>query len=319
MVASLSNWFGEWVFSGGGWTRLLLLLVLMVGLLPGCSVRQMAINKAGDALASSGTTFAADDDPELIRDAAPFSLKLMESLLAESPRHRGLLYATSSGFTQYAYAFVHQDADRLEDQDLAAASEQRSRAQRMYRRARDYGLRGLEVAHPEFSRKLRLDPKSAVRNARKDDVPLLYWTAVSWAALISLSKHDPDLVADVPVVEALIDRAAALDEAYDSGAIHNFLITYEMVRQGGTGDPAARARRHFDRAVSLSGGLQAGPYVSLAESVAVPRQDRREFEALLKQALAIKPDQRPEWRLANTVMQRRARWLLAQADQLFAE
>jgi predicted anti-sigma-YlaC factor YlaD len=319
MGVSLSNWFSEWVFSGGGWSRLLLLLVLLTGLLPGCSVRHLAINKAGDALASSGTTFAADDDPELIRDAAPFSLKLMESLLAESPRHRGLLYATSSGFTQYAYAFVHQDADQLEAYDLAAASQQRHRAQKMYRRARDYGLRGLDVAHPEISRQLRLDPKSAVRSARKDDVPLLYWTAVSWAALISLSKHDPDLVADVPVVEALIDRAAALDEAYDSGAIHNFLITYEMVRQGGTGDPAARARSHFDRAVSLTGGLQAAPYVSLAESVAVPRQDRSEFETLLRQALAIQPAQRPEWRLANTVMQRRARWLLAQTDQLFAE
>ncbi|MGQ0577751.1 MAG: TRAP transporter TatT component family protein [Betaproteobacteria bacterium] len=319
MVASLSSLFGEWVFSVGGWSRPVLLLLLMVGLLPGCSVRQMAINKAGNALASSGTAFAADDDPELIRDAAPFSLKLMESLLAESPRHRGLLYATSSGFTQYAYAFVHQDADRLEDHDLAAAAEQRQRAQGMYRRARDYGLRGLEVAHPDFGRKLRLDPKSAVRSARKDDVPLLYWTAVSWAALISLSKHDPDLVADVPVVEALIDRAAALDESYDSGAIHNFLITYEMVRQGGTGNPAARARQHFDRAVSLTGGLQAGPYVSLAESVAVPSQDRGEFQALLRQALAVKTDQRPEWRLANSVMQRRARWLLAQADQLFAE
>jgi len=95
MVASLGNWFGEWVFSGGGWSRLLLLLVLMVGLLPGCSVRQMAINKAGDALASSGTTFAADDDPELIREALPFGLKTYESLLAESPGHRGLLLAAA--------------------------------------------------------------------------------------------------------------------------------------------------------------------------------------------------------------------------------
>ena len=96
MVASLGNWLGEWVFSGGGWSRLFLLLVLMVGLLPGCSVRQLAVNKAGDALASSGTTLASDEDPELIRDAVPFSLKLMESLLAESPRHRGLLYATAA-------------------------------------------------------------------------------------------------------------------------------------------------------------------------------------------------------------------------------
>jgi len=74
---------------------------------------------------------------------------------------------------------------------------------------------------------------------------------------------------------------------------------------------------HFDRAVSLTGGQQAGPFVALAEGVSVSRQDRREFESLLHRALAIDPDARPEWRLANLVVQRRARWLLSRADQLF--
>jgi hypothetical protein len=64
----------------------------------GCSVKRMAVNKVGDALAGGGTTFASDDDPELVKAAVPFSLKLMESLLNESPRHEGLLLAASSGF-----------------------------------------------------------------------------------------------------------------------------------------------------------------------------------------------------------------------------
>src|SRR5262252_9032176 len=72
----------------------------------GCSIRRIASNKLGDALASGGTTFASDDDPELVKAAVPFSLKLMESLLQENPRHKGLLFATASGFTQFAYAFV---------------------------------------------------------------------------------------------------------------------------------------------------------------------------------------------------------------------
>src|SRR6266446_4303676 len=76
----------------------------------GCSIRRYALNKAADVLAESGTTFASDDDPELIKAAAPFSLKLMESFLAENPRHPGVLAAAASGFTQYAYAFVQQDA-----------------------------------------------------------------------------------------------------------------------------------------------------------------------------------------------------------------
>ena len=77
----------------------------------GCSIRKFAINKLGDALAHSGTTFASDDDPEFVKGAVPFSLKLIESLLSETPRHTGLLLAASSGFTQYSFAFVQQDGD----------------------------------------------------------------------------------------------------------------------------------------------------------------------------------------------------------------
>jgi predicted anti-sigma-YlaC factor YlaD len=159
------------------------MLVCLAVIGSGCSVKRVAVNKVGNALAGSGTTFASDDDPELIKTAVPFSLKLMESLLNENPRHEGLLLGTCRGFTQYAYAFVQEDAD--------------------------------------------------------------------------------------------------------------------------------------ERAMALSGGQQAGPMVSFAEAVCVQKQDLKEFESLLKRALAINPDARPEWRLANLVMQRRAKWLLARTDQLF--
>lgn len=285
----------------------------------GCSINRLAVNKLGNALAESGTTFAADDDPELVGQAIPFSLKLIESLLASVPEHRGLLLAAASGFTKYSYGFVQQEADFLEDRDLAQAAAVRGRARRLYLRARDYGLRGLETRHARFGRQLRSDPRAAVRVATAADVPLLYWTAAAWGAAIAISKDNPDLVADQVVVEVLIDRALELDERFDDGAIHGFLISYELVRQGARGDPNERARAHFDRAVSLTGGQLASPYVSLAEGVSVSRQDRREFESLLHRALAIDPDARTEWRLANLILQRRARWLLSRADQLFLD
>jgi len=284
-----------------------------------CSVNRFAVNKLGNALAESGTTFAADDDPALIEAATPFSLKLMESLLAASPQHRGLLFATASGFTQYAYAFVQQDADRLEDEDVGRAAEARTRARHLYLRARDYGLRGIETRHPRFSALLRTDPRGAVAQATIQDVPLLYWTAAAWGAAIAISKDQPELVADQGLVEVLIDRALALDADYGDGAIHGFLISYELSRQGAAGDPNVRARRHFERVVELTHGQLASPYVALAEGVSVSRQDRREFESLLRQALAVDPNARPEWRLANLILQRRARWLLSRTDQLFLD
>jgi hypothetical protein len=57
----------------------------------GCSFRDLATSTIGDMLSEGGTAFADDDDIELVGDALPFSLKLTDSLLQESPRHRGLL------------------------------------------------------------------------------------------------------------------------------------------------------------------------------------------------------------------------------------
>jgi predicted anti-sigma-YlaC factor YlaD len=277
----------------------LLLLGAALAALNACAMREYVVNRVGDAVAAGGAAFASDDDPELVRAAAPFSLKLTESLLEDSPRHRGLLLAATRGFTQYAYAFVQQDADMAEDRELERAKRLQARARALYRRARDYGLRGLAVA-PE-------------------DVALNYWTGAAWASLIALSKDVPETIAELPRVQALMQRALELDESFDRGAIHVFLIGYEMARPDAGADAATRARRHFERAVELSRGDDAAPFVALAETVCVAQQRRSEFEQLLGRALRIEPDRRPESRLANLVVQRRARWLLSRVDRLFLE
>lgn len=300
--------------------RSIISLCVLPFFLTGCSIKRIAVNSIGSALADgSGGTFASDNDPELVRDALPFSLKLMETLLAESPENPDLLLATASGFTQYAYAFVQQDARELEDDDYRASEMEFQRARKLYHRALGYGLRGLEAKHPGFGNEIRTDPRAAVARTTTDDLDLLYWTASAWGSLISLSIDDPATIGEIGVMEALIYRAYALDPDYDSGAIDGFLITYEMTKSGGDPSPEERARAHFARAVALSDGLNASPYLSLAEAVAVPNQDRAGFEALLQQALAIDPDARMEWRLANTIMQDKARWLLEQADRLFLD
>jgi predicted anti-sigma-YlaC factor YlaD len=299
--------------------RYKILSLLAAMLLSGCSVKRFAINKVGDSLANSGTAYASDDDPDLVGQAVPFGLKLMEGLLAESPKHRGLLLAASSDFTGYVYAYVQEPSEELESDDLAQSNYLKARARRLYLRARDYGLRGLETKHPGFAAALREDSKKSVRSTTQRDVPLLYWTAVSWGGAIALSKDRPDLVAEQPLAETLIDRAYELEPDFGHGAIDQFLISYESARQGESCDFAARSKQHFDRAVSLTSGQSASPFVAYAESVSVQKQNRGEFEALLKKALAVNPDERPEWRLNNLIAQRRARWLLSREDELFLE
>ncbi len=290
-------------------------LVLVAALAAGCSVKRIAIGSLADTLSGFGEVFAADEDPELIREAVPFALKTIETLLKDVPRHRGLLLQGCSGFTQYAYAFVQVDAELIEPTDYETAKRLRERARRLYLRGRDYCLRSLEVAQPGIRRRLIDDPAGALQFAKAEDVPLLYWTGASWGGAIALGLDRPDLVADLPVVRALLERALALDETYGRGALHELFIALDTVPEAMGGSPA-RAREHFKRAVELSAGQSAGAYVALATGVALPAQDRAEFVRLLEQALAVDPDKDPRLRLANLIAQKRARFYLERVDEL---
>ena len=311
------------VHVSGGWARLSRCAVLAaVALaLAGCSVRRLAVRSIGNALAGGAGIYASDDDPELVREALPFGLKTIEALIVQDPRNPKLLLAAASGFTQYAYAFVQQEADFAEASDLARATELRARARRLYLRAMGYGWRALEVDFPGLRARLQAEPEKAeqiLSGLKKQHVPALYWTASAWAAAIALAKADPELAADLAAVEGMMRRALALDEGYGLGALHDFFIVYEGSRTS-VGGSAEKARQHLDRALALAQGKRAGPLVSFAESVDVAKQDRADFERLLNQALAVDPDAAPEQRLANLIAQRRARWLLSRKDDLFLE
>jgi predicted anti-sigma-YlaC factor YlaD len=300
-----------------GAARLAIAALLLLGA-SSCSIRKYAVNQIGNSIARGGDLFTADDDPELVRDALPFGLKTMEMLLAESPRHEGLLLAATQGFTQYAYAFVQMDADVAGAADYERTTALHDRALRLYLRARRYGLRGLELRHKDIARQLTLKPDEAVRSITKSEQPMLFWTAAAWGSAIGLGKDLPELVADIPVVRALMKRALELDEGYQGGAVLEAMIVLDALPPD-LGGSVERAQQDFDRAVAISGGSRPGPYVTLAETIAVQQQDRKRFEALLHQALAIDPEKYPSARLETVMTQRKARALLARADELFID
>jgi len=294
-------------------TALLLVLGLALG---GCSIRKMAVNSLADALASGGDVFATDEDPQLVRDAVPFALKTYESLLVENPSHEDLLVATARGFTQYAYAFIQRDAELIEDDDIGAAIRIRERARRLMLRGRDYGLRALELSHPGLGDELRRGRIEQIAEIGADEVPALFWTGAAWGVAIAVLKDDANLIADLPVVSAMLERVIDLDESFGLGAAHDVMVTLEASLAGGS---LERAREHFERAVELTGGQSAATFVSYAETVAVTKQDRALFEQQLERALAIDLDAEPTLRLSNVLAQERARWLRARTDDLFWE
>ena len=270
-----------------------------------CSPKTMAINRMASALASASSVYETDNDPEFVRLAAPSTLKTVEMLLKDSPSNPQLLQTACSGFTKYAYAFLHIEGE-LRASDAAAAAELKARAGRMYQRARGYCLRGLALAQPRVTlESLGDDPNGALKSTTVADVPWLYWTAASWGAELSLASNQLARITELASVRALLNRARTLDDRWDSGAIHEALIPFDGLPAMLGGSPAA-ARADFDRAIELSGGKSVFAYVALASTIADPAEKKK----LLEAAVAIDAASLTSRRLTNLIAQRYARALL---------
>lgn len=272
----------------------------------------MVIGGIADELAAQGQTIEADLD--LAREASAFYLKLSESVLHQNPAHQRLAESVSAGFTQYSYAFVAFDAEQIETKDARAAERLRQRAAKLYQRAHAHAMTALEQDMPGFAS--RLASASAIDWPRPQQrhLGLAYWAAAAWGGMISLSKDDPDIVADLPLAIRLAELAWATDPAWGDGALTGLLGSFEASRPGGS---PKRALAYFDQSIAQADGRSAGALLSKAEGYAQPAGDRELFEQLLRQALSVKDETGSPHALQNEVMRRRARWLLEKADDLF--
>ncbi|HRZ27292.1 MAG TPA: TRAP transporter TatT component family protein, partial [Spirochaetota bacterium] len=293
--------------------------VLMLGVvfLASCT---LIINRMGDSLSSQsgGNTFTMDDDPELIGQALPFALKMYETLLDKSPKNANLHLTTASGFVSYANAFVETPAMMMTDDEFTKKQAQLQRAKRLYIRGRDYALKGIELRHKGFLESIERDDfTTAFIKFTPDDVPFMYWAAAGWMAAYAVDGFDFELGTTISRAVAIMKKALELDEKYDNGAIHDFFISFYGALPESMGGSLEKAKIHFERAIELSEGCKASPYVSYAATVSIKKQDEAEFTSLLEKALEIDINAKPESRLANVIAQRKAQWYLDHKEDKF--
>jgi predicted anti-sigma-YlaC factor YlaD len=247
----------------------------------------------------------------LAREASAFYIKVSESLLRQTPGHLPLAETVASGLTQYAYAFVAFEAERLAATDSQAAHRLNERARRLYLLAHRHAMAALVQSQPGFVEALSRPQANQWPQVSPAQVGVAYWAAASWGAYIALSKDDPDAVADLPLAIRLATLAYTTSPQHGAGALASLMGNFEAARPGGS---ARQAAIYFDQAIALGAGQKAGPFVDKAEALAQAAGDRPAFEALLRQALAVSAS-RPD--LGNQVMRQRAQWLLDSADDLF--
>ena len=262
----------------------------------------MVTEKFASGISSS---IVNQDDPELIRDGAPAYLMLIEGMIDGEPENISLLMAGSNLYTLYAAIFV-DDSER---------------AARMGNKARNYANRAL-CQQVQSSCQLTTIPiselDSLIEQITIDDIDALYTGAISWALWIQQRSGDWNAIAEIPKVEAMLQRIVTLDESYRGGEAHLYLGILKSLLPPSLGGRPADGERHFKRAMELSKGKNLNVHVEYAKRYARIVFDRKLHDTLLTTAINADPAVKG-LTLGNVLAQREAKVLLAESDDYFLE
>lgn len=287
--------------------RMLLVATLLA--VAGCST--VASKAAGRLAGDLSSAILNQDDPETVRDGAPAYLLLIDSFAQGDSASGAMLESAAELYSAYAAVFVDDP----------------ERAKRLSNRARNYGVRALcrrrvpavdndastscSWGRMEFGVLV-----TELENLRRDDVPALYAFTVSWLVWIRAHSDDWTALADLPKVDAALDRLQVLDGEYQAGNVQLYLGILHTLRPPALGGNPEEGRQHFEQALALSGGHDLSAKVEFARSYARMVYDRELHDRLLNEVLTADPRQ-DGYTLLNVLAQREAETLLAGADDYF--
>lgn len=245
------------------------------------------------------------DDPATVKAGAPAYMLMLDGLIHGDPENQGLLIAGARLYGTYATVFV---ADN-------------KRARRLSGKAMDYARRAMCQRKSELCTKSHqpYDEFVAIINTLgKDDVPVLFTYAATWAGWIITNSGEWDAIADVPRVEAMMKKIVALDETYERGQAHLYLGVMQTQLPAALGGHPEQGRAHFERAIKLSGGRNLIAKVELARRYARMMFNHTLHDRLLNEVLQAETDE-PGLTLSNTLAKQQARQLLSTSKDYFLE
>ncbi|MDR3324920.1 MAG: TRAP transporter TatT component family protein [Spirochaetaceae bacterium] len=261
---------------------------------------------------------ACASSPVVVGFVLPRMIDGDEGKLAKDPADDALRLKLGSYYVMYANAFVQGPAEMLPASEYEKRDAEKRRAKGLYLRGVELLRDGFDRRHPGVNDAYTegtLDVRLA--ELTKDDAALVYWLVAGSLAAFSIDPlGELQLGLRLPELGALIARAYELDPDFNNGAIDDFYILYYGSLPDGLGRDWEKARVHYERAIAKSGGVAASPYVSWAQAIAIPSQDYPAFEENLTWALAVDNGKckTSEEKLANKIAQKKARYLLENAD-----
>jgi hypothetical protein len=294
-------------------------LVLLCVLSSQCSIRTMAIREVTDLVTDGVPAFERDDDLELVGNALPANIKLLEAMLESDPRNAKLLALLSQMYASYSFGFVEPALDQANIPNEDAV---KTRVNRLYLRGIAYGERALILAAGACEKTIKVATQvdACFEAIDRDSVPALFWYGFNLAAYINRNLDNVGALGQGVFIEKAMQRVIALDEKYMFGSAHLLLMAYFGSRPPMMGGSAEKAKDHYDRIKELSKGAFKLADVYYARYVMVQQNNRASFEKLLKPLVNDKAESAGEaagLRLYNAMAKSRAELYLKSIDEYF--
>lgn len=303
--------------------RGLICVLLMIGWC-GCSTRMLVIDEITDIIDTGVTAFEQDDDLQMLEEAFPANIKLLEALLANDPDNEQLLTLLSRLYGSYAFVFFE---DRIEATLLTGTSPGGNRndsqtlehaAVRYYAKGIEYALRALEVRHPGCREKMANVSAAGgfIESLDSADVPPLFWYGFNLSAYVNHNRDSVKAIARAHLIEKAMKRVLALEPGYYYGNAHLVLMTFYASRSPMMGGNMDLAAQHYQRLKELHGNRFLLADLFYARYYLYQKQDRRQFMRVLINITEYGGDDK-HYRLFNKVAEVRAQTYLKAVDQLF--
>jgi hypothetical protein len=148
-------------------------------------------------------------------------------------------------------------------------------------------------------------------------IPDLFWGSLAWLNWIQVQKGAPAAMADLVIVEKIMQKLLELDDTYQAGSSHLFFGAYYATRPAMFGGDPEKSRNHFEKALKLSNRKFLLIQTTYAETLARQTFDQDLHDRLLQEVIDYPTDSAPEYALSNQIAKRKARRLLD--DEYFAE
>jgi hypothetical protein len=246
--------------------------------------------------------------------AIPLSFESQKRKIQKYPNNQLFYLNASKSRIIYAYGILMEKADRLMYTDYYKSREYYAKSLDFFVLSRNYLIEALELKYKNFSKSMR--EKSHIV-FEKNDIDYLYWLSGSMAGSIQASQADPQYLADLSSIRWLIENAIKIDPDWDSGTLSSAMMSVYLNDLSGDKNSEKIALSYFQLAEKQSNGQNASIYVTLAESYAVSKQDKKLYLELLDKALEIDINKDKSLKQSNKLSQSRAKWLKSRVDDLF--